>query len=396
MLVAPLYDLLKKAPKICKINWTAECELIFAKLKTLLTTTPILSHFLLERVTVLITDSSYVGAAGVLTQIQEDKKLTACAYYSHKFDATQKSRPVWELELLAIIYCLKEWARYLIGAREVIICTDSKSVTYLLKLKKLPPKLLRWTAIFAIFRLKFRHIAGSDNSLADMISRSFKDEGYTLPLANKSTESFPEVETDPALIKQWLQSTRKALGIQGAETEFTTAKLHMRLTTSCCLLDECEELNTSQGVKPYKECDYTSTAKFLIQQSDITSTTGPREQPQGVRPAEDEVFKHGRQYPNQGHISESYTTQQPTVAVFSPKDAAQMLIPHTSSTLENTQTTGEPMLDCQPSVSSEKPLSPALGEHKHDHHPSSTDSSNLPPSGQPGDATHPDVNSASE
>merc|ERR1712121_576460 len=101
---------------------------------------------------------------------------------------------------MALILGLKEWIKYLVGAREIVVLTDSRNITYLLQLKRMPPKYVRWVCVFAIFKLRFKHIAGKDNVLADALSRAFADEGFALPLSNKSSDNFPAVDVPASQI----------------------------------------------------------------------------------------------------------------------------------------------------------------------------------------------------
>ena len=108
----PITSLQKKGNKF---DWNQKCEERFKKLKTLLTSAPILRI-------VVCTDAYNDGLGGVLTQeghviFNESRKLKV-----HK-----NNYATYDLELVAIIHALKMWRHHLIG-RKFVLMTDNKRV----------------------------------------------------------------------------------------------------------------------------------------------------------------------------------------------------------------------------------------------------------------------------
>ena len=73
-----------------------------------------------------------------------------------------------ELELYALVYCVKQLSPYLLG-REFQIKTDHKNLIYLSN--STIPKLVRWRVILSEFQFRIAHIPGTQNSVADALTR---------------------------------------------------------------------------------------------------------------------------------------------------------------------------------------------------------------------------------
>lgn len=95
---------LKGAP----FRWLDECELSFQKLKTALTTTPVLMLPTGSGSYKVYCDVSRIGLGAVLMQ---DGRVIA--YASRQSKVHEKNYPVHDLELAAIVYALKIWRHYL-------------------------------------------------------------------------------------------------------------------------------------------------------------------------------------------------------------------------------------------------------------------------------------------
>ena len=80
--LAPLYNLLKKNSKF---EWTSECQSAFDKIKTYLTSEPILAIYNPNAECFLFVDASKTGLGSVLKQIQNDNTLKPIAYFSQNF-----------------------------------------------------------------------------------------------------------------------------------------------------------------------------------------------------------------------------------------------------------------------------------------------------------------------
>ncbi|XP_068249716.1 uncharacterized protein [Palaemon carinicauda] len=115
-------------------------------------------------------DASDAGAGGVLLQ-ESDGILHPVSYTSTKFKHHQKSYSTIEKEALSLVLALQKYECYLLGAAEVLVFTDHNPLTFLDKMKSHNQRLLRWSIYLQKFPLQIRHIKGTENIMADALSR---------------------------------------------------------------------------------------------------------------------------------------------------------------------------------------------------------------------------------
>lgn len=103
--------------------------------------------------------------------MQQDKDgLHPISFESHKLSDTESRYQVHEIELLAIVHCLRKWRAYLEG-REFTLRTDNQSLVWLDSQKSLSKRQARWLEFLAPYRFQVVHIKGKYNVVADALSR---------------------------------------------------------------------------------------------------------------------------------------------------------------------------------------------------------------------------------
>ena len=92
--------------------WSDECEESFQKLKTLLTTAPILTLPVEGKKFIVYCDASYSGLGAVLMQ-----QKSVITYASRQLKVHERNYPTHDLELAAVVFALKQWRHYLYGVK---------------------------------------------------------------------------------------------------------------------------------------------------------------------------------------------------------------------------------------------------------------------------------------
>ena len=111
--------------------WSDECEESFQKLKTLLTTAPILTLPVEGKNFIVYCDASYSGLGAVLMQ-----EKSVIAYASRQLKVHERNYPTHDLELAAVVFALKQWRHYLYGVK-CEVYTDHRSLQYVFTQKDL-------------------------------------------------------------------------------------------------------------------------------------------------------------------------------------------------------------------------------------------------------------------
>ena len=174
VVTAPITDLLKGKKSV---TWTPECEEALKQVQRGLSKQPILILPDLNKPFTVQTDASNVGVAGVLLQVQEGK-LHPVAYVSRKLLDRESRYSTIEKECLAIVWTLRKLDRYLWG-QKFTLQTDHKPLTFLNTARFKNNRILGWSLTIQGYSFNVKEIAGRDNTLADILSRS--GENQVLP-----------------------------------------------------------------------------------------------------------------------------------------------------------------------------------------------------------------------
>ena len=166
--LAPLSGLIT-IPKDKKVTLTPEAKSTFNKMKFEIMSLSKLAYPLSTGIFSLTTDASNVAAGAVLHQEQKSQNLPI-AFYSHKFSPSQSRFSAFDRELLAIFMAVKNFEPFLITSPFKIF-TDHKPLIYMFSLRNPSPRQQHQLSYLSQFNCTVYHIKGSDNVVADTLSR---------------------------------------------------------------------------------------------------------------------------------------------------------------------------------------------------------------------------------
>jgi len=145
--------------------WTPECEEAFHKLRTLLTSAPVLAQPDIEKPFDVFCDASGIGLGCVL--MQEECVIT---YASQQLRKHEVNYATHDLELAAFVHGLKICRHYLLG-NLCNIYTDHKSLKYIFTQPELNMQQRRWLELIKDYNLQVHYHPGKANVVANALSR---------------------------------------------------------------------------------------------------------------------------------------------------------------------------------------------------------------------------------
>ena len=104
----------------------------------MVTEAPILAHYKQGLRTIVETDSSDYVSSGVFFQLGKDGLLHPVAFFSKNPNPAECNYKIYDKELLAIIWCFKQWRpKQKAKGIPIKVITDHKSLEYFMTTKKL-------------------------------------------------------------------------------------------------------------------------------------------------------------------------------------------------------------------------------------------------------------------
>jgi hypothetical protein len=147
----------------------------------------------------LITDGCMTGVAGVVSQGRDWKTAKVAAFYSAKLNSAQRNYPVHEIEMLAGVETMMRHRDILQGVQFTWI-TDHKGLIHLLNQKSISGRQARWLEKISSFIFKVEYVAGTDNVLADSLSRMYSNDSPGTERSRSEFTSFDVMDEEPVTV----------------------------------------------------------------------------------------------------------------------------------------------------------------------------------------------------
>lgn len=168
--VSPLTNLLSPFKKFL---WSAECANAFAAAKDIMCNAPVLAAPDFTLPFQLQIDASATGVGAVLLQEDPFGVDHPVCYFSRKLSKCQQNYSTIEKETLALLMALQHFEVYVGGScTPVLVYTDHNPLTFLSRMCNSNQRLMRWSLIVQEYNLDIRHKKGSENVIADALSRT--------------------------------------------------------------------------------------------------------------------------------------------------------------------------------------------------------------------------------
>ena len=160
-----LAPLTKMVGKNVPFQWDREQQEAFDEIKRVMSKQTILAFPDFKKPFHIYTDASNTQLGAVI--MQDDKPL---AFYSRKLNSAQKNYTTGEQELLSIVETLKEF-RSLLWGQDLTVHTDHMNIIYG---NLSNDRITRWRLLLEEYSPTFVHVKGTDNVVADALSRMDK------------------------------------------------------------------------------------------------------------------------------------------------------------------------------------------------------------------------------
>jgi hypothetical protein len=166
---AALLHALKRKGAI--FEWTSEHNDAFEALKKALSQAPVLQIPDFTKEFISVTDARNLAISAVLNQ-RVGESLAPISFHSRLLNPAERNYTIHEKECLAILFGCERCRPYLEHTEFELQC-DNLALCWLLKRVKEVGRIGRWVLRLAPFKFRIIHNRGSDNLVADALSRVF-------------------------------------------------------------------------------------------------------------------------------------------------------------------------------------------------------------------------------
>ena len=172
----------------------------------------------------MITDGCLTGISGLVSQGDNWKTAKITAFYSAKLNAAQQNYPTHEIEMLAGVETMLRHVDILQGVQFKWL-TDHKGLIYLLNQKNLSGRQARWLEKISTFTFEVVYIAGSENVVADALSRIYSNDSSGTVRAKSEYTYHDIVDDDTTTVSVERYSSKETMPVlAGIEARIATRR----------------------------------------------------------------------------------------------------------------------------------------------------------------------------
>lgn len=149
--------------------WTAEAKEAYARIKMMVSDTPILQYYQPSKELLIECDASSKGLGAAL--MQDGQPI---GYASRALTSTEQNYAQIEKECLAIVFSVERFHQYTFG-RPIIVHTDHKPLEVIVKkpLSRAPKRLQSMMLKLLNYDLEIKYVRGTSLHIPDMLSRAY-------------------------------------------------------------------------------------------------------------------------------------------------------------------------------------------------------------------------------
>jgi hypothetical protein len=151
-----------------EFQWSNKCDVAFAELKKMISTTLVLRGPNWKIPFHISTDASNITIGVVLGQ-EEDTKPYTIYFISKNLTPAELNYTVAEKEFLAVIHAINKFLHYIIGYL-VILYTDHSAIRYLTNKLITNGRVTRWLLLLQEFDITIKDRPGRENLVTNFLS----------------------------------------------------------------------------------------------------------------------------------------------------------------------------------------------------------------------------------
>lgn len=170
----PLNELFRKG---VKWEWTEAMQQAFEKLKSSFLEVVMIKYPIKGAPYYIQCDASSRGLGAQIFQYDQEGNERVLGFASRTLKGAELRYTVTEKEALSILFALQKFRTWILGEK-VIILSDHKALSFLMRCSHLSDRLYRWLLYIQEYQVEIRHVKGTEVVVSDTLSRyPLKDNG---------------------------------------------------------------------------------------------------------------------------------------------------------------------------------------------------------------------------